>query len=135
MLKLGQFVSNDEFFVSKIAQKEDWVLPMRILAISTVVFLTLAPFATLQLREIPAFIASYEAALVIVSLITAVFLYAQFYILGMRALFALVVAYLFSAFIAIVQGELELHSIGPCLQSLKERGSCSHSPGGGIRSS
>ncbi len=50
----------------------------------------------------PAFIAGYQSALIIIDFITAVLLFAQFNILGMRALLPLAIGYLFSACMAVV---------------------------------
>ena len=60
------------------------------------------PFAQVQLPEIRAFIPTYESALVVCDLITAVLLFGQFKFLRSRALFVLGCGYLFTAFIAVV---------------------------------
>jgi hypothetical protein len=52
-------------------------LAWAIIAISTVVFLILAPFAKVALRPVPAFIPIYQSALLVNDLITAVFLLGQ----------------------------------------------------------
>jgi signal transduction histidine kinase len=71
-------------------------------AISFVVFVAIAPFAKLQLPQVWAFIPSYQSALVINDLITAVLLFGQYRILRSRALLVLASGYLFTASIAVV---------------------------------
>ncbi len=68
---------------------------------SVVVFLAVAPFATVPLAQVWAFLPIYESALVINDLITAVMLFGQFRILRSRALLVLASGYLFTAFIAV----------------------------------
>lgn len=70
--------------------------------VSIAIFSLAAPFATLQLAQVPAFIPAYEAALVITDLITAVLLFGQFKIIRSRALFVLASGYLFTACITFV---------------------------------
>ena len=98
----GTEVSDESFLVSTVAKKADWRLPLWAIGISTALFLVLLPFAKTQLAPMPAFIAGYQSALIIIDLITAVLLFAQFNILGMRSLLPLAIAYLFSACMAIV---------------------------------
>jgi signal transduction histidine kinase/CheY-like chemotaxis protein len=65
------------------------------------VFATLAPWCTLQLPAVPAFIPVYEASLVLVDLITAVLLFGQYRILRSRSLLVLGCAYFFTATMAV----------------------------------
>src|SRR5712691_5564193 len=76
-------------------------LALAVVLISLAVFLAAAPFAKLPLTPLPAFLPTYQSALVICDLITAVLLFGQFRVLRSRALLMLVSAYLFSAFMAI----------------------------------
>jgi len=69
--------------------------------LSVAIFLALAPFAKTPVGEIWAFIPIYEAALVIINLITAGLLFGQFSFLGSRALLVLASGYLFTAFITV----------------------------------
>src|SRR5882757_301503 len=62
------------------------------------------PFAGVPLAQVPAFVASYQSALAINDLITAILLYSQFAILRSRAMLLLASAYLFTAAAAIVHG-------------------------------
>src|SRR5262249_31506560 len=68
---------------------------------SAALFLAAAPFATVPLAPVWAFIPIYESAMVINDLITAVFLFGQFYISRWRALLLLACGYLFSAAMAV----------------------------------
>lgn len=90
------------FLVSTMAERSDWRLPLWVVGISTALFVMFLPFAKVQLAPMPTFIAGYQSALIIVDLITAVLLFAQFNILGMRALLPLAIGYLFSACMAVV---------------------------------
>ena len=64
-------------------------------------FLLAAPFAQVKLAEVWAFIPSYQSALLVIDLITAVLLFAQFAILGAQALLVLAGGYLFTALMAV----------------------------------
>src|SRR5262249_56105316 len=74
----------------------------RVVGVSAVLFACAAPFATVQLAQVPAFIASYQSALAINDLITSVLLFSQFSLLRSRALLLLASGYLFTAGAAIV---------------------------------
>ncbi|MDH0864252.1 response regulator [Mitsuaria sp. GD03876] len=67
------------------------------IALSIVVCLALAPFATVQLPVVTAFIPAYEAALIVNDLITAALLYGQWRITRAPALSVLASGYLFTA--------------------------------------
>jgi PAS domain S-box-containing protein len=77
-------------------------LALAVVAVSTLIFAAAAPFARLQLPEVWAFIPSYESALAINDLITAVLLYAPFRTLRSPALLWLASGYLFTAAMAVV---------------------------------
>jgi PAS domain S-box-containing protein len=70
--------------------------------ISAILFVCAVPFAKLQLTPVPAFVASYQSALAINDLITAILLFAQFNLLRSRALLLLASGYLFTAAAAMV---------------------------------
>src|SRR5205807_2607753 len=95
---------NDQyFFLSTMpAARRDRTAALTVVGISAVLFVCVALFATVQFAPVPAFIASYQSALAINDLITAVLLYSQFTILRSRALLLLASGYLFSAIAAIV---------------------------------
>ena len=65
-------------------------------------FACAVPFAGVPLAPVPAFIASYQSALAINDLITAVLLFSQFAVSRSRALLLLASGYLFTAIAAIV---------------------------------
>jgi signal transduction histidine kinase/CheY-like chemotaxis protein/predicted secreted protein len=65
--------------------------------VSTLIFFLTLPFVRLAWPQIPAFIPTYEAALAINDLVTAVLLFGQFATLRARALLALACGYLFGA--------------------------------------
>lgn len=95
-------IFKNSFLVATLAKRSDWRLPLWVIGLSTAFFLLLLPFAKTQLPAMPAFIAGYQSSLIIIDLITAVLLFAQFNILGLLALLPLAVGYLFSASMAIV---------------------------------
>ena len=65
-------------FLSNLpADRRQRRLASAIIAVSTVVFLVLVPFAKVALRPVPAFIPIYQSALLVNDLITAVFLLGQ----------------------------------------------------------
>ena len=64
-------------------------------------FLLSAPFARVKLAEVWAFIPSYQSALLVIDLITAILLFAQFAILGAPPLLALAGGYLFTALMSV----------------------------------
>src|SRR3970040_1509433 len=69
--------------------------------ISALVFAAAIPFAQVQLPAFPAFIASYQSALVVSDLVTAALLFSQFAFLGSRPLLALATGYVFTAVIGL----------------------------------
>jgi len=75
---------------------------LAVVGVSLVLFLCAVPFATIPLAPVPAFVASYQAALAINDLITAILLYSQFTIQRSRALLLLASGYLFTASAAVV---------------------------------
>ena len=79
----------------------DYRFALGIVLVSLVIFLLAVPFAKRQLAEVWAFIPSYQSALMVTDLITAVLLFAQFVILGAPQLLVLAGGYLFCALITI----------------------------------
>src|SRR5579863_9270352 len=71
---------------------------------SAVFFACILPFARMPLPPVPAFVASYQSALAISDLLTAILLFSQFAILRSRALLLLASGYLFTAIAAVVHG-------------------------------
>ena len=76
-------------------------LALAVVVVSATIFLALIPFVRMPLVKIPAFIASYEAALAIIDLITAILLFGQFTTSRSCALLALACGYLFNTFIIV----------------------------------
>jgi PAS domain S-box-containing protein len=73
-----------------------------VVAVSAVLFAVAVPYAAVPLTPVPAFVASYQSALAVNDLITAVLLFSQFGILRSRALLVLASGYLFTAAAAFV---------------------------------
>ena len=72
-----------------------------VVLVSCAIFALAAPFAQVKLAEVWAFIPSYQSALLVNDLITAVLLFAQFAILGAPALLVLAGGYLFNALMTV----------------------------------
>jgi PAS domain S-box-containing protein len=79
----------------------DRTLALAIVGVSSVLFACAVPFAGMPLAPVPAFVASYQSALAVNDLITAILLYSQFNILRSWALLLLACGYLFTAVAAI----------------------------------
>jgi PAS domain S-box-containing protein len=75
---------------------------LAVVVVSAILFAALAPFAGVPLARFPAFVASYQSALAINDLITAVLLFSQFVVLRSWALLVLASGYLFTAAAALV---------------------------------
>jgi len=74
---------------------------LAVLAVSVALFGVLAPFATVKLPPVPAFIPIYETALVVNDAITAALLFGQYRILHSRALLTLASGYLFTSVMTV----------------------------------
>jgi PAS domain S-box-containing protein len=81
--------------------RDDHRLALVVVVLSLIVFITAVPFVRTPLPQIWAFIPIYESALVICDLVTAVLLFAQFWILRSRALVVLACGYVFAAAIVV----------------------------------
>src|SRR5262249_37988490 len=77
-------------------------LALVVVAFSFVLFAFAGPFAGTPLTPVPGFVASYQSALAVNDLITAVLLFSQFGVLRTRALLMLATGYLFTAAAAFV---------------------------------
>src|SRR5579863_9488014 len=73
-----------------------------VIAVSTLVFLMLAPFAATPLQPMPVFIPAYQSALAVNDIVTAVFLLGQQEFLRRGALTVLAGGYLFTAAMSIL---------------------------------
>jgi diguanylate cyclase (GGDEF)-like protein len=98
------FVSPDEgiFLSTMPAGRSQRRLALAVVLIATVLFAASAPFAKVQLQRVDAFIPSYETAVVIFDLMTAVLLFGQFAWLRSRAILILACGYLFTSTITFV---------------------------------
>ncbi len=83
------------------ATSRDRSIALAVVGISLVLFLCAVPFAGMPLAQIPGFVGSYQFALAINDLITAVLLFSQFAVLRSWALLLLACGYLFTAAAAI----------------------------------
>ena len=85
------------FLSASPATRRDQFVALAAVAISASLFVAAAPFAKVQLAAMPAFVASYQSALALNDLITALLLFSQFVLLRSRALLWLASGYLFTA--------------------------------------
>ena len=90
------------FLLSSPPRRIDRRLALAVLAVSFAIFAATAPFARVQLPAVWAFVPSYQSALAINDLITAILLYAQFPTFRSRGLLLLAGGYLFTALMAVV---------------------------------
>jgi hypothetical protein len=77
------------FLSTQTATRSDRLLAFAVIGVSSVLFVLAAPFAGMPLTPIPAFVASYQSALAINDLITAILLFSQFAILRSWAMLLL----------------------------------------------
>jgi signal transduction histidine kinase/CheY-like chemotaxis protein len=92
----------DHFLISALpAGRRDKQAALALVAVSSVVFFATLAYVRVPLAPIPAFIPTYEAALMISDLITAVLLFGQFSTVRSRRLLFLASGYLFDALITI----------------------------------
>jgi signal transduction histidine kinase len=98
----GELPNEDRIFLSTLpAGAGNRRLALAVVLVSVAIFFAAAPFATVPLLEVWAFIPAYESALVINDLITAVLLFGQFSFLRSPALLVLASGYLFTALMAV----------------------------------
>src|ERR1700704_5102526 len=90
------------FLSTMPATHRDRTAALVVVGISAVLFACAVPFAGAPLAPVPAFVASYQSALAINDLITAILLFSQFAILRSRALLLLACGYLFTSAAAVV---------------------------------
>jgi PAS domain S-box-containing protein len=83
------------------ATRRERAAALAVVGVSSVLFACAVPFAGTPLTQIPAFVASYQSALAIIDLITAILLFSQFGALRSRALLLLASGYLFTAAAAL----------------------------------
>ena len=90
------------FLLTSPPRRSDRRLAIGVVAMSLTIFAATVPFARVQLPVVWAFVPSYQSALAVNDLITAILLYAQFPTLRSRAVLLLAGGYLFTALMAIV---------------------------------
>jgi PAS domain S-box-containing protein len=90
------------FLSTMPASSHDRTLALSVVGVSALLFAIAVPFAGMPLTPVPAFVASYQSALAVNDLITAVLLFSQFGILRSRPLLLLGSGYLFTAAAACV---------------------------------
>jgi PAS domain S-box-containing protein len=90
------------FLLNLPPQRSDRRLAAGVVVVSLLIFVVTAPFARTPLPAVWAFVPSYQSALAINDLITAILLYAQFPTFRSRGLLLLAGGYLFTALMAIV---------------------------------
>jgi len=98
-----QTADERNIFLSTLpASRRDHTAALAVVGISALLFVCAVPFAGVPLAPVPAFVASYQSALAINDLITAILLFSQFAISRSRALLLLASGYLFTAAAATV---------------------------------
>lgn len=94
----------DVFLSTMPAGRGDRAAALAVVAVSAILFAIAVPYAGVPLAHVPAFVASYQSALALNDLITAVLLFSQFAALRSWGLLLLSSAYLFTAGAAVVHG-------------------------------
>jgi hypothetical protein len=89
------------FLSTMPATSRDRSIALTVVGVSAVLFACAVPFAGTPLAQVPGFVASYQSALAINDLITAVLLFSQFVVLRSWALLLLTCGYLFTAAAAV----------------------------------
>ncbi|MBR1172494.1 PAS domain S-box protein [Bradyrhizobium sp. KB893862 SZCCT0404] len=97
-------IDRSTFLSTLPATPTDRTAALAIVGVSSVLFALAVPFAGTPLLPVPAFVASYQSALAVSDIITAVLLLSQFSVLRTRALQWLAGGYLFTAAAAVVHG-------------------------------
>jgi len=92
---------SDIFQATALATRRQQRLAIALAIGTLVAFLALVPFVRVPLMRMPAFIPSYEAALLFIDMITAIMLFHQFARLRLASVLVLASGYLFDALIII----------------------------------
>jgi PAS domain S-box-containing protein len=102
LLEAAVHADDRNIFLSTLpATSRERAAAIAVVGVSSVLFACVVPFAGMPLTPVPAFVASYQSALAINDLITAVLLFSQFNILRSRSLLLLASGYLFTAAAAL----------------------------------
>ncbi|MEX0853168.1 MAG: MASE4 domain-containing protein, partial [Bauldia sp.] len=97
----GDIAANMSFLATAAATPRERRLAWGVVVVSVLLFVAAVPYVKVRLVEVPAFIPSFESALIITSLITAIILFGQFVRLGSLAVLAVAAGYLFDALITV----------------------------------
>src|SRR5206468_884881 len=92
----GDAGANTSFLATAGATAQERSFALIVVALSALLFVAAIPFAKVKLGAVPAFIPTYESALVITDLVTAVLLLGQFMRLGARSILVLAAGYFFN---------------------------------------
>ncbi|MDA9509017.1 histidine kinase [Bradyrhizobium sp. CCBAU 11386] len=95
-------IDRSTFLSTLPATSTDRTAALTVVGISAILFALAVPFAGTPLLPVPAFVASYQSALAVSDVVTAVLLLSQFSVLRTRALLWLASGYLFTAAAALV---------------------------------
>ncbi|WP_407118572.1 PAS domain S-box protein [Bradyrhizobium sp. LMG 9283] len=95
-------IDRSTFLSTLPATSADRTAALTIVGVSSLLFAAAAPFAGTPLLPVPAFVASYQSALAVSDIVTAVLLLSQFAVMRTRALLWLATGYLFTAAAALV---------------------------------
>ncbi|RUY98282.1 hybrid sensor histidine kinase/response regulator, partial [Mesorhizobium sp. M7A.F.Ca.CA.001.04.2.1] len=87
-------IDRSTFLSTLPATSADRTAALTIVGVSSLLFAAAVPFAGTPLLPVPAFVASYQSALAVSDIVTAVLLLSQFAILRTRALLWLASGYL-----------------------------------------
>ncbi|HZP69048.1 MAG TPA: MASE4 domain-containing protein [Pseudolabrys sp.] len=98
---IGSGGTRRQFLATATASQADKRVAVVIAAVSLIAFAVAVPFARTPLAPMPAFIPSYEAALFLIDLVTAVLLYDQAIRVRSYAVLVLAAGYLFDALIIV----------------------------------
>ncbi|HEV2186854.1 MAG TPA: MASE4 domain-containing protein [Stellaceae bacterium] len=90
-----------QFLSTELADRNDRRRALIVLALSAAGFVAAVPFAQVMLVPVSAFIPAYEAALILISAITALMLFGQARGSGSTALLVLAAGYLYDVFLII----------------------------------
>lgn len=88
-------------FVAAVAGLEQRRVAFAAIVVSVFSFAVAVPFAQVPLARLPAFVPTFDTALVIIDLITAALLFGQFVLRRSAALLALAAGYLFAGLITV----------------------------------
>ena len=95
-------IDRSTFLSTLPATSTDRTAALTVVGVSALLFAAAVPFAGTPLLPVPAFVASYQSALAVNDIVTAVLVLSQFAVLRTRALLWLATGYLFTAAAALV---------------------------------